>query len=515
MPTANDLIHAAIGELDEDEAYLEHYGVLGMKWGVRRDQKALDREAGRSAKKEAKQAKKEAKQAKKLDEADTKWARENATTRQYFKVYNEAASRFNQEISSINSKPEYANADFNKPSPLREKYYKELSSTMEKHLNDASKSIIGESPTGSQFVFTYDVTEGMPQARYTPKDELKHEDDGSIKLIVKSDGKGRILSVNFPSLMAHSLIDEVLDEDDFLAHYGVLGMKWGVRRDQATLDRAAGRVPRKTKRNAKKDAKEFARAKAFYGEGAGNRRKAIKTKVESRKSKSEAYAKLFEEALASQDMEKHVAKAQGERRRKDTSKAVGKTARGVKNLALGTGAPVGVGAAAIYAMYKSGLLDMPIEAIKDILKHDGIETEDDFLAHYGILGMKWGVRRSRDELARNAGREPSKKKPKRSEEKEAKKQNKAIKKERKEAANSRRTISDQELKSRVERLKMEKQLNDLTFEDSHPILKELLDTIEPIADRTNKGMGEYLLRVILTDEEWDPKKLDQHLKPKK
>ena len=345
MPTANDLIHAAIGELDEDEAYLEHYGVLGMKWGVRRDQKALDREAGRSAKKEAKQAKK-------LDKADTKWARKNATARQYFKVYNEAASRFNQEISSINSKPEYANADFNKPSPLREKYYKELSSTMEKHLNDASKSIIGESPTGAQFVFTYDVTEGMPQGRYTPKDELKHDDDGSIKLIVKSDGKGRILSVNFPSLMAHSLIDEVLDEDDFLAHYG-------------------------------------------------------------------------------------------------------------------------------------------------------------------ILGMKWGVRRSRGELARNAGREPSKKKPKRSEEKEAKKQNKAIKKERKEAANSRRTISDQELKSRIERFKMEKQLKDLTFEDNHPILKELLDTIDPIADRTNRAMGEYLLRMILTDGEWDPNKLDQHLKPKK
>jgi len=36
----------------------------------------------------------------------------------------------------------------------------------------------------------------------------------------------------------------LLDEDE-LAHYGVKGMKWGVRRDQRALDRAAGRTPPK------------------------------------------------------------------------------------------------------------------------------------------------------------------------------------------------------------------------------------------------------------------------------
>ena len=37
--------------------------------------------------------------------------------------------------------------------------------------------------------------------------------------------------------------------EDVLEHYGVKGMKWGVRRSQAELDRAAGRVTRKRSRN--------------------------------------------------------------------------------------------------------------------------------------------------------------------------------------------------------------------------------------------------------------------------
>ena len=41
-----------------------------------------------------------------------------------------------------------------------------------------------------------------------------------------------------------------LDEDAALEHYGVKGMKWGVRRD------------------AKRDANKFAKAKMYYGEGA-------------------------------------------------------------------------------------------------------------------------------------------------------------------------------------------------------------------------------------------------------
>lgn len=38
-----------------------------------------------------------------------------------------------------------------------------------------------------------------------------------------------------------------------LKHYGVLGMKWGVRRTQAELDAAAGRTPRKSRRQVKNE----------------------------------------------------------------------------------------------------------------------------------------------------------------------------------------------------------------------------------------------------------------------
>ena len=134
-----------------------------------------------------------------------------------------------------------------------------------------------------------------------------------------------------------------------LFHYGVKGMKWGIRRDKPA---ALQGVPRSTNRVAKRDARESAKAKMFYGEGAGTRRKLIKAKVESR-SKDAAYKRAYEHHLEKQNMAKRASQARGERKRKDTVAAVGKTARGVKNLALGTGASVSLGAVVAYSAYKN------------------------------------------------------------------------------------------------------------------------------------------------------------------
>ncbi len=129
--------------------------------------------------------------------------------------------------------------------------------------------------------------------------------------------------------------------EDYLVHYGIKGMKWGVRRTPEQLGHL-----RNPERAARKDAKEYARAKMFYGEGAGTRRKLIKNTVEER-SKNPDYKRAFDEALSKQDMAKHVQKAKTERKVKDAKNAAVKTGRGVVNMVMGHPERLSAGMAAV------------------------------------------------------------------------------------------------------------------------------------------------------------------------
>ena len=152
------------------------------------------------------------------------------------------------------------------------------------------------------------------------------------------------------------------DTDSFLEHYGVKGMRWGIRNDRSGLEGVSG----STSREAKNDAREFARAKMFYGEGAGTRRKLIKATVNSKSAKDPSYKKAFDYHLNSQDMGSHASKARGERRRKDVVSKTGKTARGVHRSLTGGFGSVSLASAVIAGGY---LYARQTGADKVILNH--------------------------------------------------------------------------------------------------------------------------------------------------
>jgi hypothetical protein len=126
---------------------------------------------------------------------------------------------------------------------------------------------------------------------------------------------------------------DTLKKGNYLEHYGVKGMKWGIRKDRNGKDRNLSRAQRKISKDAEKDAVEFARAKMFYGEGAGNRRKLIKATVNQKKKQNKFYEQEFEEYLKDQDMAEHAVKAKRERNFKDGTKKVKKAAKTAGNVA--------------------------------------------------------------------------------------------------------------------------------------------------------------------------------------
>jgi hypothetical protein len=128
-------------------------------------------------------------------------------------------------------------------------------------------------------------------------------------------------------------------DDDILIHYGIKGMRWGQRKNQDYPG-----ASRATNKEARKDAQEFARAKLFYGEGAGTRRKLIKAS--------------FDHHLDQQNLSQHASAARGERRRKDAKAKVGKNVRAANRAINGpfaSGAAVAIAVSAYGGLKASGL----------------------------------------------------------------------------------------------------------------------------------------------------------------
>ena len=106
------------------------------------------------------------------------------------------------------------------------------------------------------------------------------------------------------------------------------------------------------------------------------------------------------------------------------------------------------------------------------------ENYDDFLQHYGVLGMKWGHRKARSTSSSN-------KKPKST-------KNTTTSKPKPKHKPTQRRLSDDELRAVVNRMRLEREYADLTYRaSSRSKVESVVRTIGTVAALTTSAVKIY------------------------
>ena len=198
------VILSNVGSIPADD--LAHYGVKGMKWGVRND-KGHEGERVKT---------------KKLDKLDKKWEKENTGTKGWVKAHNAMADRMNNGmIDKFNEDPRWKDIDLSTDSKLEAIYMEEFMALSDKVFREETLKL-GSNPSGTKkFVMETDE-DGDEYVILRDVREAQHaEDDVPSAFKITRNRLGHISSLE--------------SVENVLKHYGVKGMKWGVRRSEAQL----------------------------------------------------------------------------------------------------------------------------------------------------------------------------------------------------------------------------------------------------------------------------------------
>ena len=109
------------------------------------------------------------------------------------------------------------------------------------------------------------------------------------------------------------------------------------------------------------------------------------------------------------------------------------------------------------------------------------ENYDDFLKHYGVLGMKWGKRKARSTVSsNNKSKSTAITKPKQTPKPKSK------------SKPTQRRLSDAELRAVVNRMRLEREYADLTYRaSSRSKVESVVRTIGTVAALTTSAVKIY------------------------
>ena len=261
---------------------IEHYGVKGMKWGVRRNLRKSRSRAERD---------------KKVAAMDAPWRKSVSSRMDFGKITKRATKTAKRDLKQLNlryQKDGYKltralftrNKDLKEAGPLtRKRYAEEVKDILDSNLNKAAHAFLGNSPSGLFQVEVKNAASGGYVAEITPRSSRKlmrdtNKIERKIDKNIRKDRKRAAKAATLSHSSSVMILDLPVDEEGFIIdvifreptikqsaldtpeeirsivestiddieHYGVPGMKWGVRRSQASLDRAAGRKPAKKKK---------------------------------------------------------------------------------------------------------------------------------------------------------------------------------------------------------------------------------------------------------------------------
>lgn len=429
---------------------LEHFGVLGMKWGHRKNPEKGAEQIAR----------------------DWGMTKSDLETRATAEVNAAVKSGFDDVHSALKFKdPKMEQMYYESPM-----YHEDVLSAAQNYLDVFSHEQNQKNPKSQDWtLFVRSITpNGRAQMVFVPHNVAHSEtNDGTQSEIIfgefefVADQDGRITGVNM-GVMSHSAAE------DFLAHYGVLGMRWGYRKDELAIAKADAKFERKAVTKGlsrRKYVRAVNRAIKGFNKDIHDINKSPTFRNKDLTNKNDPVTRQYFE-LVQKTFEDHLAAA---------SRKLPTNYSGTRQFRLNpsfdnrwpTVSVVDISASpADVDAQHSSVSDsndtappapMPLKAIFDqlgkvvrieelveepIVMHSE-ELGEEFLEHFGILGMRWGYRKADNILAPKPQTQETKK----------------LGPIQKHELNQ---LSNDEVKQVIERINLEKQLREAMTEPAKP-----------------------------------------------